>query len=237
MILTATTAAALTVAAPATAAPKRAEAPGTAAATAYAQALDRAYADAERYVADNQARLATTYWGCVATMQAAPKAQFMHAYHLGVWSAFAETVVRPGRTIFRRLVARLDAVRTSDPALRGVRAVWRDALEVVERSSDATDGCAQLERWKAAGWSDAAKPPLPEVDVAAVSTTEAESLRTERRVRAGVRRLRALGVAPRRATHADPEEIITLLGDAMPDPLSEAGGEDGAGATRIPVTR
>lgn len=221
MTLTATTAVALTAAAPATAAPKRAEAPA-AAATAYAKALDRAYADAERYVAENQARLATTYWGCVATMQAAPQAQSAHAYRVVVMSAFAETVVRPGRTILRRLVARLDAVRTSDSALRGIRAVWGDALEVAERSSDAADGCAQLERWKASGWADAAKPPLPEADAAALSTTEAQARRTERRVLAGTRRLRALGAEPRPTTHVDPEALVTLLGDALPEPLSEA---------------
>lgn len=238
MILTATTAAALSAAAPATAAPKRAEAPA-AAATSFAKAMDRATAQAEAYVAENQARIATTYWGCVATVMAAPKPAFMHAYGLTTLSAFAEVFVRPGRVIFTKLVDELDAVRTTDPALRGARAVWHEALEVAETMPDGIDGCAKVERWKAAGWSEAARPALPEVDAAAgaaISTTEAEERRTERRVRAAVRRLRALGVAPKVAGRFDPEVFRDILQAAMPQPLAEAEDEDGAGAEIVTVT-
>ncbi len=94
-----------------------------------------------------------------------------------------------------RLVARLEAIPTDDPALRSARAGWRAtawSYRMVARAPD--DVCARLEEWVRAG---ARGLPLPAVDLRGFAA--ALEIDEDAKLRAGARRVRELGEGPRRA--------------------------------------
>ncbi len=102
-----------------------------------------------------------------------------------------------------RLVAGLDAARTSEPALRSARAVWRSQLGLFRLlAAMPHDTCAQLKRWSEGG---AKGQPLPGVDLRGLDDPLDEagsaarlSMRMQR-LSCAASRLRELGQGPRRA--------------------------------------
>jgi hypothetical protein len=119
-------------------------------------------------------------------------------------------LLHPAEPVLRRFVADLEAVATTDPALRAGRMAWRRALAIFAALPHAGDPCVLLERWRAAGWSaDAAPPDL------APAFDRLERLNggrvVDRWMRSAVHRLRELGVSKRAARR--------FAGDGMFDAL------------------
>jgi hypothetical protein len=62
--------------------------------------------------------------------------------------------------------AELDRIATADPSLRSGRAAWRTSIALYLRVRPLpTDVCAQLERWRTAGYAAAARPDFQPPDV------------------------------------------------------------------------
>lgn len=137
-----------------------------------------------------------------------------------------------------RLVTALDATRTSDPALRSARAVWRSQLGVVRLLAALPgDTCAQLKRW---GEGGAKGRPLPNVDLRGyddplddAGSETRQSTRT-RRLSCAAARLRELGQGPRRAWRITGEPVDRALFPVIVR-LLLAG--DGAGISEPEIER
>lgn len=128
-----------------------------------------------------------------------------------------DAIFPPTRPALRRFVARLDGVRTDDRVLVCGRVAWRaTARSLAALPSPPADLCAQLRRWRDAGYSSEA---APSVDLAPVERFVAQSARLERDLRAAVRRLRALGVGRRAAERFTGESSFGPLTALVPDVL------------------
>src|SRR3954454_16691101 len=68
-------------------------------------------------------------------------------------------LLHPAEPALRQLVADLDAVPTTDPALRAGRMAWRRVIAVFAALPHVDDACGVLDRWRAAGGTDAAGAP------------------------------------------------------------------------------
>lgn len=184
--------AAAVLAAPASARPTRA-------AEAFVAAVERAEAGAAANVTARWPQAQADLARCAALIDTqVPASAAADAAALHTMAVHDELVVAPLREPLRRLVADLDAVRTSDRALRRGRAVWRGWYDAALRFPAVADPCWALAAWKAAGWAPAARPAGVTGPQAWIAP-ERGGVSEAARLRAAVTRLRALGVPPKRA--------------------------------------
>ena len=131
-----------------------------------------------------------------------------------VWSALLWPYVEATLPVARQVVADMDAVPTRDPALRSGRAAWRRGVRLFASFPPPVERpCEALARWRDAGFS-AAAAPIPRADALRfwklLARTDDER---DRRYGKAVRRLRQLGLSPRRARRFDGRRIFDLYSD------------------------
>lgn len=134
---------------------------------------------------------------------------------LARFQILGNTLVRQlafGRTLppLQRLVASLDAVRITDPALRSARAAWRRYvadLAIVVATALPPDGCTQFAAWVDAG---ATEPLFPQVDLGPAGKVFAAGAgsRGNAAIQRGAARLFRLGQASRRAKRFTVEGML-----------------------------
>lgn len=103
-------------------------------------------------------------------------------------------LLHPAEPALRRLVADLEAVPTTDPALRAGRMAWRRAMAIFVALPHAGDPCGVLERWRETGWSDAGAPPDMAVAFDRLERREGGKV-VEGWMRCAVHRLERLGIS------------------------------------------
>ncbi len=131
-----------------------------------------------------------------------------------VWAMYVYPYVELHRPMLRQVVADLDAIPTRDPALRAGREAWRRGLRLFEAlPPPLPDPCGALERWRDASFT-AEAAPLTRADAERfweiLARTDDER---DRRFARAVKRLRALGVSPRRARAFDGRRLLDLWSD------------------------
>ncbi len=135
-----------------------------------------------------------------------------------VAAAYVDALIGPSVPAFERFVAELARVPVADPALRSGRAAWRRrAADLAALAPVPADLCAQIARWRKAGYARSARPAL---DTGPIERL-AEADTRDRKLAAAARRLRELGVARGTAER--------FTGDAIFEGLieeSELGEED-----------
>lgn len=110
----------------------------------------------------------------------------------------------------QRFVGALDAIRTTDPALRSARAAWRRYvadLEIVVATALPPDGCTQFAAWVDAG---ATAPLFPQVDLGPAGKVFASGAgsRGNAVIQRGAARLSRLGQTSRRAKRFTVEGML-----------------------------
>jgi hypothetical protein len=125
--------------------------------------------------------------------------------------ALAQALLGPTQPVLERFVADLEAIPTRDPALRSGRAAWRESVAALGRLPAFDQPCAALERWAKAGWSPAARPPVPVAEIERLDSDRLDE-RFDRGVARAARRLRRLGISAGAAKRFTGE---TLFEDAV----------------------
>ena len=181
----------------------------TQSAQAFADVLLRARVAIKAQAPDLERRYEEAEPDCEDLFDSAPDRLAVEMFKLSFGATiqpYADLIIESSRQI----VAGLDAVPTRDPVLRSGRAAWRAALRLNESHPRVDDACADLARWRDAGWGDEAMPPyLHDEDDADSGPT------IERKMHAASRRLRMLGISPRVAGFFTGDGLL----DGVPFPL------------------
>jgi hypothetical protein len=143
-------------------------------------------------------------------------------------AALSHPIYGPTKPVLRQIVADLQVIPTSDPALKSGRAAWRRLTEIVEQMPTLDKPCEQLERWAASGWNASAAPKIDAKLVARV-TEQTDSPELQRKIDRAARRMRQLGVSRGDARRFTGE---TLLDDVIDEAIEKAleDAVPGAGA-------
>ena len=153
-----------------------------------------------RMPAIDQAAAITRSPACRAALRGAtPEQERAHVDDLvGVLvDLLAGAMLAPVAEPLQTFQAELDRVPTADPALRSGRAAWRTSVALYQQVRPLpADLCAQLERWRTAGYATAARPDLQPVAVRGILDGSGT---VDGKLRLAAARMVALGIPEGRA--------------------------------------
>jgi hypothetical protein len=134
----------------------------------------------------------------------------------------AGAMFAPVADSMRAFQAQIEAVPTSDPALRSGRAAWRTSVELYLRVRPLpADLCARLARWRSAGYAASARPDL---QPAAVRRILDGSGTVDVKLHLAAARMVALGITPGQARRFAGD---TLFSGFSPEDLLGLGSSRG----------
>lgn len=162
-----------------------------------------------------------------ALMRDVPERQVERAATI-VGIAAVQPLVTLSLPPMQQMVRDLDAIPTSDIALRRGRAAWRKSAALFAALPRLDDPCAQLEAWADAKWREAAAPKVTVADFERFTQAGAS---LERKFKGAVKRLRTLGISRGAAERFTGEKVFndviddSFFDDALLD-IGAPGGSD-----------
>jgi hypothetical protein len=139
-----------------------------------------------------------------------------------------QATFKPSVPAMQAIVAGLDRIPTSDPALRSGRAAWRATAETMAKLPAMVQPCRKLEAWKKRKWQGKAPTILPAGAKQALAPILGNEL--DRKFERASKRLRALGISKADAKlwaggvfDELVDEVEAVVNEVLPDETGESG--------------